>query len=107
VTVQLGSEGEEFSLRLDSGSAEMWVVSSSCETPGCDTRPGLGPENSNTLNVTNTKFLHRYGPSDIVSGKIAKDDVTLAGMTFPMPFGLATQVSPTMTQNVYIVLSAV
>jgi cathepsin D len=104
--MQIGSEGKEFSLLLDTGSHDTWVTASSCMTPGCDTRPGLGPGNSKTLNVTNANFFVQY-TGDRVSGKIAKDYVTLAGLTVEMSFGLATQVPITLTQLVHTFVRAV
>jgi hypothetical protein len=108
--MQFGSEGREFSLCIDSGSPDTWVAASNCVAPGCDTRIGFGPEYSNTLNVTNKDFFVGYGPdmsASNVSGKIAQDDVTLAGLTFEMSFGLATEAPVSVIQQVHTAFSPV
>jgi hypothetical protein len=108
--MQFGSEGKEFSLLIDTGSPDTWVVSTNCGSHGCDTRVGFGPEYSNTLNVTNKTFLVEYGDSvyeSYVKGKLAQDVVTLAGLTVEMSFGLASHVPIQITQQVPTAFSTV
>ncbi|GAA6060859.1 hypothetical protein JCM10212_006239 [Sporobolomyces blumeae] len=90
-TVQLGKEGTEFRVLMDSGSADFWVPSTSCEK--CGGHTAIGPEISSTFQDTGNQFTVTYGTGD-VAGTTVIDDANIAGLVLKdLKFGAVTKES--------------
>ncbi|KAL7412344.1 aspartic peptidase domain-containing protein [Mrakia frigida] len=76
---------------LDTGSADLWLSSSSCST--CTgSAYELNPSSSPSMKVTTTPFSIVYG-SGSASGTLATDTVTLGPFSVEQTFGLVTSTS--------------
>ncbi len=64
---------------MDSGSADFWVPASECSNYQCGNHARLGNDVSSTFHPTTESFSVTYGTGHI-SGKIAKDTFTFAGL---------------------------
>lgn len=77
---------------VDSGAGSSWLMGSGCSSDACSRHDTLGPSQSDTLKITTTDFSVAYG-SGKVSGKLANDSFSLAGMNLNYEFGLASTTS--------------
>jgi cathepsin D len=64
---------------MDSGSADFWVPASECSLRQCGEHARLGQDVSSTFRSITDSFSVTYGTGHI-SGKIAKDTFTFAGL---------------------------
>jgi len=88
--VTIGTPGTTFNILMDSGSADLWVPSSSCSTAACGPHSKIGATTSSTFQASTTRFAVTYGTGE-VSGTLAKDTVTIAGLKLTgHVFGVAT-----------------
>ena len=92
-TVSIGSEGAQYRMLLDSAGSVSWVFGSDCTTQACQNHNTFGTANSNSLNITSNTFNVGYGTGN-VNGVLATDNVTVAGLTVPLTFGLASDATP-------------
>ncbi|KAL9097343.1 MAG: hypothetical protein Q9165_000770 [Trypethelium subeluteriae] len=88
-TVTLGSQGAQYHMLIDSSGSQSWVFGSDCTTQACNNHDTFGTANSNTLKTSSTPFSVSYGTGN-VNGVLATDSVTVAGLTVPLTFGLAS-----------------
>jgi len=96
-TLQLGTPPRDFLLLMDSGSADFWVGSETCQAdpgPGdCGNHQFLGPQSSSTFEDSSSPWNIQYGLG-AVSGTVVKDNLVLAGLSLPGHiFGVASQES--------------
>jgi cathepsin D len=91
-SVKLGSEGKEFWMLVDSGSANTWVFGSDCTTQACSKHDTFGKDDSETLNITSNQWSVTYGTGD-VGGLVASDKFAFAGYDVEIGFGLASTAS--------------
>ncbi|CAG8647969.1 11209_t:CDS:2 [Ambispora leptoticha] len=85
--------GQPFDVVFDTGSADLWVPAQSCTNAACKKHKSYDPNKSKGFTSDNTTFDIRYGTGS-VSGIIAKDDVSFAGVIIKNQiFGLATKMS--------------
>lgn len=91
-TMKFGSRQQEMYMLIDSGSANTWVMGSSCQSNACQTHNTFGSEDSSTLKTTTQKWSMTYGTGE-VDGVVAKDSVQLANYSLSMSFGLASTAS--------------
>ncbi|KAL8277192.1 hypothetical protein RQP46_010365 [Phenoliferia psychrophenolica] len=88
-TVQIGTPPKDYKLLLDSGSSDMWMPSENCATCGA-THTTLGTTSSSTFKALTQTFAITFGTGQ-VSGTLAQDDVTIAGLKLPQhTFGVTT-----------------
>jgi hypothetical protein len=81
-TVQMGTPPRDFLILMDSGSADFWVGSESCQSQGgggCGNHNFLGTQSSSTFVDSGNPFSVTYGTGS-VSGDIITDNVSLAGL---------------------------
>jgi len=101
-TIQIGNPPRDFSILMDSGSADFWVGSEDCTSTsggGCGDHVFLGPQSSTSFVDSDTPFAVRYGTGN-VSGTIVQDDLSIAGLALPRhTFGIANVESPEFSAN--------
>lgn len=86
---------------LDTGSADMFLVSSSCTTQTCSGLQTYSGSSSSTFNSTTQPFSITYG-SGTASGVLASDVVQMAGFqvsqqTFGISFSITCLLRPSLT----------
>lgn len=91
-TVKLGSENQEMWLMLDTGGTNTWVYGRDCQSKVCKAHRSFDEAASHSFSETNTPFDVTYD-SGHVSGVLGKDTLSIAGLTVPMSFGLASKAS--------------
>lgn len=91
-TIQMGTPPRNFLILMDSGSADLWVGSETCQSQGgggCGNHTFLGNQSSSSFVDTGKPFEVTYGTGQ-VSGDIVNDDITIAGLTLNAhTFGVA------------------
>ncbi|KEF52681.1 uncharacterized protein A1O9_11098 [Exophiala aquamarina CBS 119918] len=90
--MKFGSPGRDMYMLLDSGSANTWLMGSSCQSQACQIHNTFGHANSDTLNLTQTTFSLAYGTGQ-VQGTMASDTVSFANYSLELGFGMATTAS--------------
>lgn len=92
VEVELGTKKQKMYMLVDTGAGSTWVMGSDCNSGACKKHSTFGSEDSDTINKSNQEFAVAYG-SGTVKGKLTTDTISIAGMSFQLKFGLASQVS--------------
>jgi len=91
-SLAIGSPAEAFNVILDTGSADLWVASSSCNT-GCNGIKSFNPSSSTSFKNNSTPFDITYG-SGRAQGYLAQDAVQMAGFSVAdQNFGVVDTVS--------------
>ncbi|KIY64559.1 acid protease [Cylindrobasidium torrendii FP15055 ss-10] len=93
-TVQIGNPPRDFTLLVDSGSADTWVPLDKCLTEDgkhpCGNHTSIGKNSSMSLKSTDERWSIVYG-SGSTEGILVTDDLVLAGQTITgHKFGAAT-----------------
>ncbi|KAK5135882.1 hypothetical protein LTR08_004531 [Meristemomyces frigidus] len=82
--VGIGSPAQTLSLDFDTGSADLWVFSTSLPTasqsPGGTTHTIFDPTKSSTWKATNSTWMIQYGDSSSASGTVGTDNITVGGL---------------------------
>ncbi|KAI9573773.1 aspartic peptidase domain-containing protein [Boletus coccyginus] len=78
-SLAIGTPLTAFDVILDTGSADLWIVDSSCGSP-CKGIPMFSPSASSTFKNLSTPFDIQYG-SGAASGYVAQDVVQMAGFS--------------------------
>lgn len=99
--IQIGTPPRDFTILVDSGSADFWVGGESCfEEPsgnGCGDHTFLGQESSSSFRDLSMPFKITYG-TGAVSGSMIRDNVFIAGLKLRRhKFGVANQESTDFT----------
>ncbi|KAI9155398.1 Vacuolar amino acid transporter [Paramyrothecium foliicola] len=97
VKVQLGSKNREFYMLVDTGAGSSWIMGSDCQTEACSMHDTFGPEDSDTLEESNTPFSITYG-TGVVNGSLATDTLRIAGLSFKYNLGVAGWTSNDFTK---------
>ncbi|KAA1473206.1 acid protease [Dentipellis sp. KUC8613] len=97
--VGFGTNPAPFNMLMDSGSSDLWVYSSVCPQRG--TNQGITSAASPQLQVnTQAKWRVSYGDGSQVSGFMARDNLNIAGLSFPgYIFGLAGLVDGSISEK--------
>lgn len=90
--VDFGSASTKMYMLIDTGSANTWVMGSSCNSTACQLHNTFGPQDSKTLSTTSETWQLAYGTGE-VEGVLAKDTVTFANYSLSLEFGLASNAS--------------
>ncbi|KAJ7033552.1 acid protease [Mycena alexandri] len=94
-TITIGTPGQPFLVDFDTGSADLWVPSSSCTGLPCTGKSKYNATKSSTSLKQSGSFSILYGDGGTVSGPVYSDTVTVAGVTVKNQFfGPATALSP-------------
>lgn len=92
VQVELGSKKQKMYMLVDTGAGSSWVMSSTCKSAACLKHNSFGAETSDTNEMSGGDFSIAYGSGN-VKGKLTRDTVAVAGMSFKYQFGLASETS--------------
>lgn len=79
-TVTIGTPGASFMCVLDTGSSDLWVAGSNCQSSSCQGISTFSSSSSSTYQNTGQPFEISYGSGD-AAGTIAEDTVTMGGFT--------------------------
>ncbi|RMZ81003.1 hypothetical protein DV738_g2492, partial [Chaetothyriales sp. CBS 135597] len=91
-TLKFGSKGQDMYMLIDTGSANTWIMGSSCTSTACQTHNTFGSSDSTSLTTTTQTWKIAYGTGQ-VAGILATDKVTFGDYDINLTFGLATQTS--------------
>ncbi|KAJ5178303.1 Peptidase aspartic catalytic [Penicillium coprophilum] len=93
--------GQTFDMNFDSGSADMWVLSSKLPKSLRSSREVYEPSKSSSFEeLNNSTFKIKYGDSSYATGEVGKDDVSIGGVKVAgQSFGLATDISQTFAED--------
>ncbi|KAI0299552.1 aspartic peptidase domain-containing protein [Russula brevipes] len=80
VTVQVGSNKQNFSLQVDTGSSDLWIASTSCSSTSCGGSKGHQYDPSVSGVATTTNFSIEYLVGN-VSGPVYWDELHIGGYT--------------------------
>lgn len=88
--IGLGTPPQSFKVVLDTGSANLWVPGSECNSIACFLHAKYDSKASSTYKANGTEFEIKYG-SGSVSGHLSQDLLTIGGLEIPKQvFGEAT-----------------
>ncbi|GMS92465.1 hypothetical protein PENTCL1PPCAC_14640 [Pristionchus entomophagus] len=98
--IGLGTPYQNFTIVLDTGSSNLWVIDAACTTQACKGYPNSGynkhqfdTSKSSTFVKTSQPFVIFYG-SGSCKGYIATDVLNLAGLIYPTQgLGVATSIA--------------
>ncbi|KAG9104525.1 Type I transmembrane sorting receptor [Ceratobasidium sp. 370] len=79
--ITIGTPPQAFLIDFDTGSADLWVPSSTCTTGGCKGHKTFDVSKSSTVKPQSGNFSISYGDGSTSSGPIFTDTVTVAGLT--------------------------
>lgn len=92
--VKIGTPAQDFVLDFDTGSADTWVPSSSCDTSACANHNKYNPAESSSSKLQSGSLDIEYGDGSSTKGKIYTDTVTVGGVTAKnQAIGVATELS--------------
>ncbi|CAE6436821.1 unnamed protein product [Rhizoctonia solani] len=80
-TTTIGTPGQSFLIDFDTGSADLWVPSSSCRTSECSPHNKYTASSSSTSKSQSGTFSIQYGDGSTASGPVYSDSVTVGGLS--------------------------
>ncbi|THH00463.1 hypothetical protein EW145_g7072 [Phellinidium pouzarii] len=97
-SIAIGTPPVAFDVILDTGSADLWVASSSC-TSGCNDIAKFNPSSSTSFSNLTEPFSITYG-SGAAAGFVAKDTIQMAGFSVQdQVFAICDEVSQDLLSN--------
>ncbi|USE33946.1 pepsin-like aspartyl protease [Endozoicomonas sp. SCSIO W0465] len=92
-TFTMGSQKQQFTGVLDTGSSNIWTPETNCYTPGCEGKEKFNPNLSSTFFTEDQELSIQYGTGSM-QGYVGYDTVTFGGITVTnQGIGLASQLS--------------
>ncbi|KAJ5894080.1 aspergillopepsin A-like aspartic endopeptidase [Penicillium taxi] len=86
--------GQRITMDFDTGSADLWVMSSQLPSSSTKNHQLYNPANSTTYTEINGTFEISYGDSSYASGSLARDTVSVGGVVVKdQVFGLAKDIA--------------
>ncbi|KAJ7492420.1 acid protease [Mycena latifolia] len=79
-TISIGTPPQNFMIDFDTGSADLWVPSSSCNSTACSLKSKFNANFSSTSTKVPGSFTIQYGDGSTASGPVYKDNVVVAGV---------------------------
>ncbi|CAE6463645.1 unnamed protein product [Rhizoctonia solani] len=76
--ISIGTPGQKFLIDFDTGSADLWIPSSNCQSQGCQSKNVYTSSLSSTAKevTTSQKFSISYGDGSTASGPVYTDTVS-------------------------------
>ncbi|KAM6960840.1 gastricsin-like [Aplochiton taeniatus] len=88
--ISIGTPPQSFQVLFDTGSSNLWVDSTLCNTQACTTHTQFNPQDSSTYSANGQSFYLPYGAGSL-DGVFGYDTVTVAGITITnQEIGLST-----------------
>ncbi|XP_069098501.1 gastricsin-like [Pleurodeles waltl] len=88
--ISIGTPPQSFLVLFDTGSSNLWVASTYCQSQACTNHNLFNPSQSSTYSTNNQQFTMSYG-SGSVTGIFGYDTVTVQGLSITnQEFGLTT-----------------
>ncbi|XP_040277810.1 gastricsin-like [Bufo bufo] len=78
--ISVGTPPQNFLVLFDTGSSNLWVASTYCQTEACQNRPLFNPSESSTYTSNNQRFNMVYGAGSL-TGILGYDTVTVQGLS--------------------------
>ncbi|CAH2221088.1 gastricsin-like [Pelobates cultripes] len=78
--ISVGTPAQNFMVLFDTGSSNLWVASTYCQSQACQNHPLFNPSQSSTYTTNNQEFSMQYG-SGSLTGVFGYDTVTVQGLT--------------------------
>jgi hypothetical protein len=92
-SVAIGTPAVAYDVILDTGSADLWLTSSSCTDTACNGIPSFNPSSSSTFQNKSEAFSIQYGSGE-AAGTLGQDTVQMAGFSVSnQVFAVCDQVS--------------
>ncbi|MEE6511469.1 hypothetical protein FKM82_018022 [Ascaphus truei] len=78
--ISVGTPAQNFMVLFDTGSSNLWVASTYCQSQACQNHPLFNPSQSSTYTSNNQQFSMSYG-SGSLTGVFGYDTVTIQGLS--------------------------
>ncbi|KAM5180710.1 gastricsin-like [Mantella aurantiaca] len=78
--ISIGTPPQNFLVAFDTGSSNLWVASTYCQSQACGNHPLFNPSQSSTYSSNNQQFSMWYG-SGSMTGVLGYDTVTVQGLS--------------------------
>ncbi|XP_018432305.1 PREDICTED: gastricsin-like [Nanorana parkeri] len=78
--ISVGTPPQNFMVLFDTGSSNLWVASTYCQSQACQNHPLFNPSQSSTYTSNNQQFSMQYG-SGSLTGVFGYDTVTVQSLT--------------------------
>ncbi|KAM5182270.1 gastricsin-like [Mantella aurantiaca] len=78
--ISVGTPPQNFMVLFDTGSSNLWVASTYCQSEACQNHPLFNPSQSSTYTSNNQQFSMQYG-SGSLTGVFGYDTVTVQSLT--------------------------
>ncbi|KAJ1137923.1 hypothetical protein NDU88_004317 [Pleurodeles waltl] len=78
--ISIGTPPQSFLVAFDTGSSNLWVASTYCQSQACTNHPLFNPSQSSTYTSNNQQFSMWYG-SGSMTGILGYDTVTVQGLS--------------------------
>ncbi|KAF9954100.1 hypothetical protein BGZ65_004239, partial [Modicella reniformis] len=89
--MSIGTPAQEFSVVFDTGSSDLWISSTNCQSLVCMNLRRFNPLRSSTFHQDGRTWSIKYADNSWVSGVLGKDDMTVAGIPVKdQTFGMAS-----------------
>ncbi|XP_063064460.1 pepsin A-like [Engraulis encrasicolus] len=96
--ISLGTPPQSFKVVFDTGSSNLWVPSTYCNSPSCNDHHKFNPESSSTFQPTVQSFQIPYG-TGYLTGILGYDTLQVGGKkVINQIFGLSESEAPFMEQ---------
>ncbi|XP_065792567.1 pregnancy-associated glycoprotein 2-like [Muntiacus reevesi] len=90
-TIAIGTPPQEFQVIFDTGSADLWVPSITCQSPACKTHNTFNPQNSSSFREAGQPVTIVYG-SGLIQGFLGSDTVQIGNfVSLNQSFGLSVK----------------
>ncbi|KAB0337282.1 hypothetical protein FD755_025665, partial [Muntiacus reevesi] len=90
-TIAIGTPPQEFQVIFDTGSADLWVPSITCQSPACKTHNTFNPQNSSSFREAGQPVTIVYG-SGLIQGFLGSDTVQIGNfISLNQSFGLSVK----------------
>eukprot|EP00164_Ancoracysta_twista_P006503 GFYU01009058.1.p1 GENE.GFYU01009058.1~~GFYU01009058.1.p1 ORF type:complete len:470 (+),score=94.42 GFYU01009058.1:51-1412(+) len=80
--ISLGTPPQSFEVVFDTGSANLWVYSASCDTITCDGHRKYDSSVSSSFSSNGTSLAIKYG-SGVIAGQVGEDDLLVGAIHVP------------------------